>query len=407
MLTDRGKGLVATAGVLWLLSRLLGVPALSMAAVAALALVALAVGSTMLASASLTVRRSVQPARLFHDADGRVELRVTNRGRLPTATLQVEDRIPAALADGARFVLSPVRAGGGVTLRYRVHGRQRGRFDVGPLEVRLRDPFGIAARRHTFASTDRLTVYPPVWRLPAGLPLGGRAGSTGDGTPRPLRSGDELATIREYVRGDDLRKVHWASTAHRGKLMVRQDESPQNPRATVVLDVRLGVHRGAGPTSSLEAAVSATASAIYHVAERGYGSSLLTRPTARPGAGVRWEAALEELAAIGPDGAADLAGVWQQLATGAADASVLVAVVTVPDAVLLRQMVRAGRGFPLRVAVLVDAPSYSRAVRSDGGAVGTAAALRAAGWRVTLLAQGDRLDHRWRELISQTPTRIA
>jgi uncharacterized protein (DUF58 family) len=407
VLTDRGKGLVVTAGVLWLASRLLGVPGLAMAAVAALALVALGVGATMVASARLTARRSVQPSRLFHDAEGRVELRVTNAGRFPTATLQVEDRVPGALADGARFVLSPLGAGRSVTLRYRVHGRLRGRYDVGPVEVRIRDPFGVAARRHTFATTDRLTVYPPVWRLPAGLPLGGRAGSTGDGTPRPLRSGDELATIREYVRGDDLRKVHWASTAHRGKLMVRQDESPQNPRATVVLDVQLHVHKGSGPSSSLEAAVSAAASAVYHVAERGYGSSLLTRPTAGPSKGRPWQATLEELAGIAPDAGADLAGVWQQLSTGTADTSVLIAVVTVPDATMLRAMVRAGRGFPLRVAILVDAADFGRAVRSDGGAAGTAAALRAAGWRVTLLGQRDRLDHRWRELVSQTPTRTA
>lgn len=404
MLTDRGKGLLVAAVVLWAVGRMFGVRELAMAAVAVLVLVVVAVVYTVLASANLTARRSVQPSRLFFGADGAVEVRLRNVGRIPTATLQVHDTVPAALTDSARFVLSPVRAHGQVTLRYRLAGRQRGRFAIGPLEVRLRDPFGIAARGHRFGSIDHAIVYPAVWRLPAGLPLGGIIGAGGEGRPRLIASGDELANVREYVRGDDLRKVHWRSTAHRGKVMVRQDEAPQNPRATVVLDARPDVHHGSGPHASFEMAVSAAASATYHVSERGYAATLLTGPVTRPPRALPWQLVLEQLAVVEPDRACDLGGLWQQLATGVADAGLLVAVVAVPEPGLLRQMVRAGRGFSSRVAVLVDSTSYRRTGSRDGSVTPTAEALRAAGWRVTVVGRGDRLDERWHELTLQSRT---
>ncbi len=405
MLTDLGKSLAVAVVVLWAVSRMFGVRELAMAAVAVLVLLVISVVYTVLSSANLTASRFVQPPRLFFDTEGSVEIRLRNAGRLPTATLQVEDAVPATLTDGSRFVLSPVAPGRSVVLRYRLLGRQRGRFDVGPLHVRLRDPFGIAARRHRFGAVDTVTVYPPVWRLPPGLPLGGSIGAGGEGKPRPLATGEDLANVREYVRGDDLRKVHWRSTAHRAKLMVRQDEAPQNPRATVVLDTRPDAHHGIAVASSFESAVSAAASATLHVSERGYAATLLTQPVTSTPRALPWELVLEQLATVELDRHTDLGGLWQQLATGVADAGLLIAVVAVPEPALLRQMVRAGRGFGTRVAVLVDATTYRRTGTSDPDVDPIADALRSAGWRVTVLGRGQRLDERWRELILQQRTR--
>lgn len=405
MLTERGRYLLVAAAVLWAASRLFGVPELTMAAVAVLALVVLAVAYTALSSAKLTASRSVHPPRLFFDTRGGVEVRLRNVGRLPTATLQVEDTAPPVITEGSRFVLSPLGAGSSVTMRYTLVGRHRGRFTLGPLEVKLRDPFGIAARAHRFGLGDTVTVYPPVWRLPSGLPLGGMSGAGGEGKPRPLASGDELANVREYVRGDDLRKVHWRSTAHRGKLMVRQDEAPQNPRATVVLDTQVGSHHGSGPASSFELAVSAAASATYHLSERGYNAVLLTGPVASPPRSLPWELVLDQLAVVQPDPAADLGALWRQISSGVAESGLLVAVVSVPDAAMLRAMVRAGRGFSSRLAVLVDTTTFRRTGRATTDVAATADALRAAGWRVTVAGRGDRLDERWRELVLQTRQR--
>jgi uncharacterized protein (DUF58 family) len=79
------------------------------------------------------------------------------------------------------------------------------------------------------------------------------------------RSGDEFYALRPYVIGDDLRRVHWASTARTGDLVVRQDELPWQGRTTVLLDVR----RGSFVPQVFEQAVSAAASIINAAWRRG------------------------------------------------------------------------------------------------------------------------------------------
>jgi uncharacterized protein (DUF58 family) len=72
--------------------------------------------------------------------------------------------------------------------------------------------------------------------------------------------GDEFYALRAYEEGDDLRKIHWPTSARIGELVIRQEELLAEPRALIVLDTTAGKHRGRGAASSLEAAVSACAS---------------------------------------------------------------------------------------------------------------------------------------------------
>ncbi|MDQ4130929.1 MAG: DUF58 domain-containing protein, partial [Actinomycetota bacterium] len=226
MLTDRGKLLLLAAATLWLIGRSFGIDEVSMAALACLLLVALAVLFTRLASTRLSSRRQVRPMRLWFDEKGSVDLQIRNEGWLPTALLLLEDETPDALAAPPRFALDPLRPGQAVEVSYSIQGRQRGLHPVGPARVHLRDPFGVAQRPLRLGEAEKVVVYPPVLPLPSILPRLGRLGTTTEGTARPLSTSGEFANVREYVRGDDLRKVHWKSTAHRGKLMLKQEESP-------------------------------------------------------------------------------------------------------------------------------------------------------------------------------------
>jgi uncharacterized protein (DUF58 family) len=398
VLTERGVGLLAASVGSWVAARSLGVPELQMAAVGALALLALAWLFTRLASARLEVDRTVRPGRLFFDAEGVVELQLVNRGRVPTATMEIRDAAPRVLTDRSSALLPPLRGGGRRLVTYRLRGGQRGRFELGRLEVRFRDPFGLVARRRRLPGTSQVVVYPPVWQLPEGVPLGGTTTTGGEGRARPLPSGEDLANVREYVRGDDLRSVHWATTAHRGKLMVRQAEAPQDPRAVVLLDVREDRHVGQGPAGSFETAVAVAASVTYHLAARGRQVAIIDRPVRAAPRSLPWGDWLERLAGAAPE-RVDLPALLSQLARGTAGDGALIAVLTVPEPPELRALVRAGRGFSTKLCVLVDAPSHGGRGRRSEEATATVAALRATGWRVTLVAAGDRIDDRWAELL--------
>jgi hypothetical protein len=396
--THRGIGLVAAIVILWVFARSFGIPELQMAAVGCLVLVVGAVLWAVVLPTRLTADRTVIPGTIWFDGDATVRLTIRNAGRLPTPYLHVQDAAPSSLVANATTRLAPLSPGSRATVTYPLHGDQRGRFTLGPLTVRARDPFGLVRRTRTLDSYGTVTVYPPVWALPPGLPLGGATTAGNDGRRRTVTTGDELADIREYVRGDDLRSVHWPSTAHRGRLMVRRSESARSPGAVVLLDRRVDRHRGHGATSSFETAVAAAASAGYHLSTRGRSVILLDGPVARPPRALPWEAWLERLADIETD-TVDLSGLLRQVGDGLAGDGTFVAILTVPDAAELRALVRAGRGFATRAALIVDAASHASS-RRDSDAATVVTSLRAAGWRATKLARGDRLDDRWRELAS-------
>ncbi|NEC81139.1 DUF58 domain-containing protein, partial [Streptomyces sp. SID7958] len=220
--------------------------------------------------------RRLSPARVPAGSEARVHLRMDNVSRLPTGLLMLQDRVPYVLGPRPRFVLDRVEAGGRREVSYRVRSDLRGRYPLGPLQLRLSDPFGMCELTRSFSTYDTLTVVPRVEPLPP-VRLSGEARGYGDGRLRALAlAGEDDVIPRGYRYGDDLRRVHWRSTARYGELMVRREEQPQRARCTVLLDTRAIAYEGAGPDSAFEWAVSGAASVLVHMLERGFSVRLLT-----------------------------------------------------------------------------------------------------------------------------------
>ncbi|WP_395371809.1 DUF58 domain-containing protein [Streptomyces tubercidicus] len=220
--------------------------------------------------------RTLAPARVPATTESRVRLRMENISRLPTGVLMLQDRVPYVLGPRPRFILDRVEAGGRREVSYRVRSDLRGRYPLGPLELRLSDPFGMCELTRSFTASDTLTVVPRVEPLPAVRQMGEAAGC-GDGRQHsPALAGEDDVIPRGYRHGDDLRRVHWRSTARHGELMVRREEQPQKARCTVLLDTRETAHPGAGPDSAFEWAVAGAASTAVHLLERGFSVRLLT-----------------------------------------------------------------------------------------------------------------------------------
>ncbi|WP_267241221.1 DUF58 domain-containing protein [Streptomyces sp. PR69] len=220
--------------------------------------------------------RRLSPSRVAAGSEARVHLRLDNVSRLPTGLLMLQDHVPYVLGPRPRFVLDRVEAGGRREVSYRVRSDLRGRYPLGPLQLRLSDPFGMCELTRSFSAYDTLTVIPRTETLPP-VRLAGEASGHGDGRQRSLAlAGDDDIIPRAYRHGDDLRRVHWRSTARYGELMVRREEQPQRARCTVLLDTRRIAYEGAGPDSAFEWAVSGAASTLMHMLGRGFAVRLLT-----------------------------------------------------------------------------------------------------------------------------------
>ena len=188
--------------------------------------------------------RTLTPSQVTAGQQARVSIDLTNDGRMPTGLLLLEDQIPYVLGTRPRFVVDRMGPRWKRQVGYLVRSDVRGKFTIGPMKVRLSDPFGMVELDRTFQTTSSLVVTPRVIPLPP-VPLSGAWTGSGDNRPRAFASGSaEDVTVREYRRGDDLRRVHWRSSAHAGELMVRREEQPWQSRATLFLDNRKIAHVG-------------------------------------------------------------------------------------------------------------------------------------------------------------------
>ncbi|GAA2599695.1 DUF58 domain-containing protein [Streptomyces axinellae] len=272
--------------------------------------------------------RRLSPSRVPARSEARVHLRVDNVSRLPTGLLMLQDRVPYVLGPRPRFVLDRIEPGGRREVSYRVRSDLRGLYPLGPLQLRLTDPFGMCELTRSFSTFDTLTVVPPVEPLPP-TRLSGETSGYGEGRQRSLAlAGDDDVIPRGYRHGDDLRRVHWRSTARYGELMVRREEQPQQARCTVLLDTRQAGYTGSGPDSPFEWAVAGAASVCLHLLERGYSVRLVTDTGAMvPGAengGFVADSSdmagllLDTLAVVGHSAEPHLAGAFHALRGGTA-----------------------------------------------------------------------------------------
>ncbi|MET8676527.1 DUF58 domain-containing protein [Streptomyces sp. NPDC004647] len=407
-LTTRGRSFLAAGVAAAICAYVLGQADLLRVGLLLAALPLVCVGVLLRTRYQVAGSRRLSPARVPAASESRVHLRVDNVSRLPTGLLMLQDRVPYVLGPRPRFVLDRVEPGGRHEVSYRVRSDLRGRYPLGPLQLRLTDPFGMCELTRAFSTYDTLTVVPRIEPLPA-IGLTGEASGYGDGRHRsPALAGEDDVIPRGYRHGDDLRRVHWRSTARYGELMVRREEQPHRAGCTVLLDTRRIAHRGAGPDSAFEWAVSGAASAAVHMLERGFSVRLLTDTgSSVPGpegaggfGGDTSDAAgllLDTLAVVDHSEESGLSRAYDVLRGGRE--GLLVAFLGSLDdeqtAVVARMRQRSGAA----VAFVLDGAAWTRDGRDSGqdSFQEQLRLLREAGWTVLPVAPGQSLPRLWRE----------
>ena len=281
-LTRRGWSLLGAAAGLLVASRLLGTSELTTLGLTAVALIIGALLWTRSRSAPVTLIRTVRPSPVHVGGDARVDLEIEAHDSAPQLT------VTDTFDDGrraARFLTPALERAQRGRAAYRIPTDRRGRFAIGPAIIGIADPFGLTTRALQLGAPDEVIVRPRLHDLrPVNGAPGHRRARANRRTVVPVAAPahDEFLALREYTVGDDLRRVHWRSSARIGDLMVREDESAWEPRTVLVFDNRLASHSG----TSYEAAVEAVASIGVRLLRSGRACEILTTSGRSLGAGL-------------------------------------------------------------------------------------------------------------------------
>lgn len=287
MLTARGRGFVIGAFASVIAAHVFTFPTLNYVASLLVGLVVCASVFVFAGHSRVRIARTFAPDVVAQGQPSSATVTFTNLSALPSLEAQWEDRLPVGIVGESRGVLHALGGGHGQNARtrfaYTIHGVRRGSHPIGPLTVKVPDPFGLVYRQHTFGEPQSLIVLPKRVEL-SDISFGGAniAGATRP-SPQHVGVGDDDIIARNYLPGDALRRMHWKATAHRGALMVRQEEQRNNPEATVLLDLDAfgqgTVRDSQGEweySASFEWAVVAAASVSVHLVRRGYFVNVIT-----------------------------------------------------------------------------------------------------------------------------------
>ncbi|HEY2271285.1 MAG TPA: DUF58 domain-containing protein [Jatrophihabitantaceae bacterium] len=202
----------------------------------------------------LSIDRAIQPPRVPKGSPAIAVLTFANRGRR-TVGVTIADQ-PFGETH-VRTVIPRLRRGERGLRTYRLPTRQRGIFDVGPVEVTRRDSLELFRTSRKYGDIERIWVYPRVLQFHA-LPTGQTRHLEGPSSDTSPQGNITFHRLRDYVVGDDLRLVHWRSSARTGRLVVKHNVDTSQPYTVVLLDQRAGRYTA----ESFEAAVDIAASVL-------------------------------------------------------------------------------------------------------------------------------------------------
>ncbi|WP_051208500.1 DUF58 domain-containing protein [Propionicicella superfundia] len=388
LLSGRGKALLVSAAVLGVGAIASGQRDLLLAAVLLLALPALALASVLAGRPRLSATRPVTTVQVPQGQRFTTRIDLTRSGGFMLCDLLVEETVPDAFDGRVRFAVTDLRGRWQRQIRYDLVAARRGRFRLGPLVADAVDPFGLARSRRVLPGTTEVLVPPRITPLTE-LSRGTAAGLVGL-VSRMGHVGSDDVMVREYRTGDDVRRIHWRSSARAQALMVRREEQARDLSVTLLVDTRARAHTGPEAEGTFEWTVATAASIALHCVDEGFALTQVTADgrlcaDSRPLTGASILTTYAELAespASGPPGRD----------AGAGPGSGLLIALT-------------GRLSPADAAALVDAAGARAGAAivctqdRDEGTVAAATALREGGWTVVEADPATDVGSAWLHLL--------
>ena len=183
-------------------------------------------GEEGMALGSVIAMRKLSSARLFEDGELSVTLRMQNDSPL-AKILEVRDRVPEVMRikEGSNYILMELGPRRETFIEYTIECPLRGFYSIGPVAVRIQDPFGLFHKEKEMHVYDDFLVFPKMEDLKETF-VKSRVPKifTGAVNIRQPGPGSEFYSLREYFEGDSFRAINWSAYARSGKLMVNERE---------------------------------------------------------------------------------------------------------------------------------------------------------------------------------------
>ena len=232
---------------------------------------------TVLSVRGVTVRAEPPPEHCQVGKRFQQRMTVVNKSRLPKLWLKIEEG--SNLPGHRDAVVLNLSSGDSHEWESSVHCHRRGRYDLGMVMATSTDPFGFFTRRRTLGEAHSMLVYPATFELPLFKSVSFDELGLSAGYQSISQLSSNASSVREFYSGDSLNRIHWPSTAHTGRLMVKMFDADRSSNvaktAWIVLDMQAAAHVGESDESTEEYAVNVAASLVKKHLDAGMRVGLL------------------------------------------------------------------------------------------------------------------------------------
>ncbi len=334
------------------------------------------------------VRRPVGPFSVGDTVSE--QIKIYNRGRTPKAWVEVEDKtnLPGVSFNhvtplSIMVPFSLVESESTLT--------KRGEFTIGPLVVRVADPFSLFPREVEFEGAERALVYPRIVPLPDFAAPNPHLVGEHSRRHRANVVSTDVASVREYAAGDSISRIHWLTTARTGRLMVKQFDQGSSSHLWVIFDQHRDSQAGSGAESTDEYGATLAASVVDRygkgflpVGYSAHGSESLVAPPDQSSA--HTESVMRHIAASLPVGNTPLFNVLGDLEREFSQSTSLVVITAAGDGPWVEALAGLQRRGVKISTVVMDRSSFGG--EDNGLAVER---LVSAGIRTFRIRRGDEL----------------
>lgn len=233
---------------------------------------------------NVEVKRKLAQESVMTGETVTVKLEVANKGKERIDFLEIYDMLPAelCLTEETNHLIVSLDAGEKMELNYEILCSKRGRYNIGPTYLRTRDALGFSFSENTESTTVMLQVLPQIEKLKSGdLPFKRTGQWPGVIHSSQRGAGMEFYGLRNYLPGDELRRVEWKASARMGKLVTIENESERSTDIVIILDASSDLTLGNSSETLLEYCIRAVGSLASLLLSLGNQVSVISHCTSR------------------------------------------------------------------------------------------------------------------------------